>query len=665
MSRIPNKSESFKKDYKIETYIIKDDTGETKEYRLIDENCNVIAKLVEKDGEFNESSATTDAQNSGLFEDFAKKFGFKDDIQFTTMQSKIENIEDLSKSKQKLISGLKKALSCSKDKDLDKGYTPEDIEKLKDEYRPEDPKKTFVKKIKQIKEKNNPKDTSDVALERKVRERYNLAKENTLDYSKLNAPKEPKGKEAPTLDYSSMKAPAAQPPKWKRDMEIKRANQQKALDAQGKAKEAPRQITAIEEIRSKHGLKKSLELMKKLAKSSKLAKGDTIDIRTGKPLESKEEKMARVKQKLKNLQTAMARVKMATGDVKTVDHQEMKDYRPKDDLSKGDVVDMFNRKKKEVDSRSKEDKINDALKTHGRGLGSGDDRMNATLGRIKELMATKKERMAARSEEFRKRREVTAIPTEKKRSNDDMIMAREKEIASLDPNDPLYAHKKRFGVEKVENALKEAIASNKPYAKVDTGLIPNHDYKISNKIGTGKPEGFGDDPFGWHDSKHKVSKRALEHNHGYNSPVEIHTSSDLLSQDDYASSIPKGSKIHMYKQSDDNDEIGNKGWPSNQRLERAAQKLKSMGHDVKVHPHSLKMVKSDAPHAPSSPEDKAHDIQEQTSSVKSSLDVLNNSSKIREMFKHLRSLKNSNNHRSSENIDAGSLKKDMKVPIRD
>lgn len=70
-------------------------------------------------------------------------------------------------------------------------------------------------------------------------------------------------------------------------------------------------------------------------------------------------------------------------------------------------------------------------------------------------------------------------------------------------------------------------------------------------------------------------------------------------------------------------------------------------------PPQPQLMKDDAPHAPNSPEDKAHDIVEENQSLKSALSALSSKDKMKSMFAHLRDLKEKQNLRSPENQAAG------------
>lgn len=71
---------------------------------------------------------------------------------------------------------------------------------------------------------------------------------------------------------------------------------------------------------------------------------------------------------------------------------------------------------------------------------------------------------------------------------------------------------------------------------------------------------------------------------------------------------------------------------------------------LKMDDESVK--KDDAPHAPESPEDSAHDVVEEGSSLKDELESLSSEERA-EMLRHLRTLKDKRKHRSEENRKIG------------
>lgn len=133
LTRVPNSEKKFKKNYTIKQYDDgnKDTSNALQVYVLVDENDKELAKIVKKDGKLSESLASTDAQESGLFADFAKDCGIKEeDIIYTKsleasvqMTKKAEKEEKLSKS-SKIIACLKKASKSSKKDKPFQGYDP-------------------------------------------------------------------------------------------------------------------------------------------------------------------------------------------------------------------------------------------------------------------------------------------------------------------------------------------------------------------------------------------------------------------------------------------------------------------------------------------------------------------------------------------------------------
>lgn len=105
--------------------------------------------------------------------------------------------------------------------------------------------------------------------------------------------------------------------------------------------------------------------------------------------------------------------------------------------------------------------------------------------------------------------------------------------------------------------------------------IPNYHAKPTGTMGS-KPDSFWNDVFSWTDINHKAGKKLLTEHLKINKPVDIHTSSDLIAHDDYANLIPNGSTINFHAQDHDKS----RGFPSNNRLKGAGEKLKNLGHKV-------------------------------------------------------------------------------------
>ena len=176
--RSPDKEMSFKKDYTIKCFkkITEDKGGPIETYVLYDGDGREIAKLVKKDGELRESSATTDAQESGLFADFAKKFSIKEeDLIYTQVGAAAAQ---MVVEEDKGVNDLKKAAPK---------YTEDDLNF-------HSPGQGLVNKLKSIKALNTGG--------------------KTLDYKKINAVKTQPEPEVRTIDYSKLTSPE-RIPKWK------------------------------------------------------------------------------------------------------------------------------------------------------------------------------------------------------------------------------------------------------------------------------------------------------------------------------------------------------------------------------------------------------------------------------------------------------------------
>lgn len=65
------------------------------------------------------------------------------------------------------------------------------------------------------------------------------------------------------------------------------------------------------------------------------------------------------------------------------------------------------------------------------------------------------------------------------------------------------------------------------------------------------------------------------------------------------------------------------------------------------------MRKDDMPHAPNSPEDKAHDVAEGDDSIQHAMKILDTPEKRKAMLEHLRTLESQDQQRSEENREAG------------
>ncbi len=122
------------------------------------------------------------------------------------------------------------------------------------------------------------------------------------------------------------------------------------------------------------------------------------------------------------------------------------------------------------------------------------------------------------------------------------------------------------------------------FAARPTGVIGNPTIQGPNTAKTSVPE-----PFPWMDDKYKAGKQLLSRHKSQGMPVEIHTSSDLISKPDYIAEIPEGSTINMHMLTGNGrlDRILFPGNPSSARLESAAEKLEQAGHKVnRVYPQS-------------------------------------------------------------------------------
>lgn len=95
--------------------------------------------------------------------------------------------------------------------------------------------------------------------------------------------------------------------------------------------------------------------------------------------------------------------------------------------------------------------------------------------------------------------------------------------------------------------------------------------------------------------------------------------------------------------------------------------IKSALLTIKKDPTSVEAVeknlsKDDMPHAPNTPEDKAHDVIEEDESIKQALAILDTPEKRAKMLEHLRSLSDESQQRSPENQDAGQELIEKAVP---
>jgi hypothetical protein len=120
-----------------------------------------------------------------------------------------------------------------------------------------------------------------------------------------------------------------------------------------------------------------------------------------------------------------------------------------------------------------------------------------------------------------------------------------------------------------------------------TMMVPNPHAKMGDdgSIGSGAPKSPFHDHFHWADDKYGVGKKILTEAASKQTPVNIHTSSDLVGRDDYSSLIPKGSTVNIHKQGSygREDGQGGSGFPSDARMDKAADRLRSQGHQVVVH----------------------------------------------------------------------------------
>lgn len=85
-------------------------------------------------------------------------------------------------------------------------------------------------------------------------------------------------------------------------------------------------------------------------------------------------------------------------------------------------------------------------------------------------------------------------------------------------------------------------------------------------------------------------------------------------------------------------------------LETAKELLKA----AQDKPEQFQAIKKDdMPHAPNSPEDKAHDVSEDNDSIQHALKILDTPEKQKAMFEHLRTLIGADQQRSEANQQAG------------
>lgn len=128
--------------------------------------------------------------------------------------------------------------------------------------------------------------------------------------------------------------------------------------------------------------------------------------------------------------------------------------------------------------------------------------------------------------------------------------------------------------------------------------LPNYETKVTGQIGS---PGFSPnsgpnfkEPFPWMDSKYGAGKELLQKHNSLGKPVTINTSSDLIGRDDYLKEIPDGSTVNMYLGPEDETEMRSKfpGNPSNLRLEKAAERLRDAGVNVKLIRYNQQNIRS-------------------------------------------------------------------------
>jgi hypothetical protein len=147
----------------------------------------------------------------------------------------------------------------------------------------------------------------------------------------------------------------------------------------------------------------------------------------------------------------------------------------------------------------------------------------------------------------------------------------------------------------IEKGIEQARGSVDPYGHQSAfGTIPtfpNENFKITREGQQVGSRGILEPYFSrnvetvpWMDDKHQITLSALRDASEKGIPIELNTSSDLISKGGYREAVPKGSKVHLRSLTRDKDlnSILFPGNASSLRVERAADELAKSRPDVNV-----------------------------------------------------------------------------------
>lgn len=168
---------------------------------------------------------------------------------------------------------------------------------------------------------------------------------------------------------------------------------------------------------------------------------------------------------------------------------------------------------------------------------------------------------------------------------DDKKAAFVQEILNLDPRD--HTAQSLLNATKAPSNMSYVTSDLTGYDKPHMSL-PNFDAKPSGQIGEpGISHNYGNPEMGRAqqeafpeiDKLFGAGKQLLQRHQDAKMPVTIHTSSDLLANDDYLGAMPNKATVNIYKGSNDPDFNGRvfPGNPNIQRLYAAARHLNNMG----------------------------------------------------------------------------------------
>lgn len=518
-----------------------------------------VANFIKKDGKLLESSASHAAQDSGTFEEAAKKAKVKkEDLVFTApsmaaAQSDVthakENDDNREAEKAKLLNKsmeIPKSISAMQmDGDLDNPPEMKRQIQLHTKHagmtNNTEARKWHLDQSEQIYNHmtgKKPYIPPVHVLEKSDEIKPPKPKTHTLNYKEINAPKVNPDVEPKTIDYSKLKDPVPNP-NWKKKLALKREAKLKELKAKGM-----------------------------LVKSEEKLQKDVVDLKTRKRLDKPSKK-----------------------------EQQKPAPAPQQEKRSGPagMFDILSRKNKASDTRSTDEKIKAALEAQ-----SATNPYAQQRNQMDYAAPSKTSQPAAKETKgsTASRAMMANIHRMEQKKKDDS------QQAMAESSDLIQRYLARYDghpeTQKHADAFKKynERGHGEPYAgpSIQSEYWGDHPsdrelhiqapvYKINPEelqghLGKHVAKG-GADPFAWMDIKYKSTQKALRE-HG-DKIHTISTRSDLISHDDYMNLLdPKKHRINMHISGHiprlTRGVEG--GSPSNSRRLSAAQKLKNAGFDV-------------------------------------------------------------------------------------